>query len=142
MAITLLVHKTLGGNLAPVDAAGREALAHIGQDELLAITFRRPRNIGHHRKFFALLSLIYENQTRYQSIEELLDVVKVLTGHCNVVTMRDGKEVFVPKSIAFASMDQSAFEAFWEKVVKVVCEKILPGITKADLEREMLEFIS
>lgn len=141
MALSLLMTRSFGGGLQPVNDAGREMLTHIGKDEMVEVVIKRPRNLGHHKKFFALLSLIFENQTRYPTVEDLLDAIKVHIGHCSTITLKDGREVYVPKSISFAAMDQTEFEQFWNRVVTVICEQIIPGMNRADLEREILELV-
>jgi len=135
----ILCRKTLSGHLCPIDDAGKEAVGRLPVDDLVQVEFRRPRNLGHHRKFFALLNLIYMNQTRYHSPEDLLDAIKVYAGHSKVLRMTDGREVHTPLSIAFSAMDQTEFDIFWNRVVTTVCERIIPNLSREDLERELLE---
>lgn len=52
-----------------------------------------------------------------------------------------GEVLLIPESISFANMDQDEFDAFWQRVVKVVCEEILPGVTEADIEAEILSCV-
>ena len=56
------------------------------------------------------------------------------------MTLRDGTEVRIPKSIAFHAMDQAEFEAFYERVIDVVVSEIIPGLSREDLKRELSEF--
>ena len=142
MAFSILMRRTLSGHLAPVDDMGREVMDRVGTSGPVMVEIRKPRNVGHHRKFFALLSLIYQNQSRYKSVEELLDAMKVMLGHCIVMRLRNGREVAVPKSIAFHTMDQIAFDEFWERAVKLVCEEILPRVSRVDLEREIRDLVA
>lgn len=137
---TALFQKTMGGALAPVHDAGRDALRTLPVGEYIMVSLRRPRNLQHHKKLFALLELIFQNQTRYASVEELLDAIKVYVGHAEVMILRDGTEVRRPKSIAFHKMDQAAFDKFYAAFIQVVIEKILPGVDREDLERELLDF--
>lgn len=138
----ILCRKSLSGHLVPIDDAGRAAVGRLPVDDLVQVEFKRPRNLGHHRKFFALLNLIYMNQTRYRSPEELLDAIKIYTGHCFPMTLRNGTEVRVPKSISFSKMDQTEFDAFWNRVVTIVCEQIIPNLDREDLERELLDLVA
>ena len=134
------MRKRLGGSLEPVDDIGRESLAKIAAGDLVRADVKRPRNLAHHRKYWALISMIYANQTRYRSPEELNDAIKVHVGHCTLMTLRDGTEVRIPKSIAFHAMDQAEFEAFYERVIDVVVSEIIPGLSREDLKRELSEF--
>lgn len=138
---TVLLRKGLASKLEPVDDAGREALARLPLGTIVRAEIKRPRNLGHHRKFFALLDLIYQNQTRYRSPEALLDAIKIYIGHAQVLNIR-GKEVHVPKSISFSSMGQGEFDRFWDRVVNVVVAEIIPGLDRSDLERELGELVA
>lgn len=138
----ILCRKTLSGHLCPIDDAGRMAVGRLPAGETVAVEFKRPRNLGHHRKFWALVSLIYQNQTHYNSPEALCDVIKVLAGYCVVTRGKGGREIHIPKSISFAAMDQTEFDQFWDRVVTVVCEQIIPGLSRKDLESELLDLVA
>lgn len=57
----LYLIKTAGGQLAPADQAAVDALGKIKLGATVAVSMRQPRNIGHHRKLFALLNVAYES---------------------------------------------------------------------------------
>jgi hypothetical protein len=137
----LLFRKTLSG-LKPADEGAEEALRKVPLDKVVAVKIKRPRNLGHHRKFFALLKIVFENQEVYASEQALLAAIKIATGHCVPLVLADGTRAFVPSSISFASMDQTEFEAFWDKVVTLVCAKIIPNLKREDLEAEIMTMVS
>lgn len=137
---TLLLRKRMGGTLEPVDDAGRDALARIKAGEIVRAEVRKPRNVGHHRKWWALVSLIYQNQTRYKSPEELDDAIKVMIGHCSTMVLRDGTTVKVPKSIAFHNLDEIDFsQKFYEPAIKMICEEIIAGLDEGELRNELMD---
>ena len=115
-------------------------LKGIKQGETVSVEVRQPRNVYHHRKFFALLNLVFENQEKYETVEQLLTIFKIGTGHYETMVMKNGL-AYIPKSISFAKMDQGEFEEFWDKCIKLITTRILPGVTKESLEREILELI-
>lgn len=123
----------------PIDEAGTELLRKIGQGEIVAVELKRPRNVQHHRLFFALLTLVWEqmDHDRYPTIEDLLDAVKLCIGHRRRIELPSGKIHFVPKSISFARMDQSEFAAFYDRVCDLIAREFLPGVTSADLRAEV-----
>lgn len=146
MATEVLLRKQLGG-LVPADDAAREWLAKIPMDEVVRGEYVRPRNIAHHMKFFAMLNIIYENQSHYQSIDDILLAFKHAIGHGHWVKVRTGVKglgptigIFQPHSISFAKMDQDAFNIFYAKAVDFVCEHVIPGLSGDDLESQLLEF--
>jgi hypothetical protein len=138
---TTLFRKTLGSSLSPLYDAARDALRPVPVGAVIMVTWKRPRNLKHHNKFFALLDLIFRNQSLYATLDDLRDAITVYVGHAEVMILRDGREVHRPKSIAFHKMDQDQFDQFYAAVIQVVAEKILPGVDQKDLERELLDFI-
>ena len=131
------------GKLQPIDDAGEEILRHVGQGEIVALELVRERNLQHHRKLFVLLSTIFENQSAYKSLDDLLDVAKLSVGHCKAIQTKEGL-VKIPLSISFAAMDQDAFNAFYEKIVDWCVSTVIPGLSRRDLDAEvemqLLEF--
>ena len=91
--------------------------------------------------FWALMSLVWENsdQELYPTVEDLVVHVKIATGHRRHLIFEGGEIAYVPESIAFHNMDQTAFDAFFERVCNWVAEKVLPGVTHEDLRRELEE---
>lgn len=141
MATELFARRHMGA-LRPIDAAGEQALADIPQGELVRVTIRRPRNVQHHRKFFALVAAIYPHQDLYPTEETLLAAIKVALGYGESIKLPDGRTIIVPGSISFAKMDQKAFADFYDRALTLILARILPGVNKADLEREIDEILA
>lgn len=137
----LIFKKTLGA-LRPADDAAAQALQKIPMDKEVAIKIKRPRNIRHHRLFFALLKIVFENQEVYKSEAALLAAIKIATGHCTPIVLTDGTRAFIPSSISFAAMDQTQFDAFYERVCTLVCAKIIPNLSREDLQAEIMTMVS
>lgn len=143
MKVMLL--KTLSG-LAPADEEAREALKRFRVGETLSAEIRKPRNVQFHRKFFALVGLVFENlpedlEQKYRSTEELLTEIKFQVGHFDEHRTIGGKTMCIPRSINFASMDELEFSKFYKSVVDVVCSRILKGVTSQQLEEELVQFM-
>ena len=128
--------------LHPADDEAKEALAKIAQGECIAVSVRRPRNIHHHRKFFSMLQLVFENQEVYPTLEHLLTAVKISAGWYHDVPVRvNGKLCYLPKSISFASMDQVEFDRFYEQSIRAVCG-LLPQFKCEELMEAVMEYAS
>ena len=126
----------------PADKTAEDMLGKIAVNDLFLMKSHRARNPQHHRKFFALLSKVHENlpdevRHRYPSTDALLIGLKVALGYVETLILPDGRAVLTPKSIAFESMDQTSFEIFWDRCLKVISEQLLPGIDDAKLEAEI-----
>lgn len=140
MAIEVLLVRDKN-RLAAANPLSEETIERMKQGEVVAATIRRTRNPGHHRKFFALLQAVYENQTRYPTLEGLLDAIKIGTGHYRVTEALNGDFVYQPLSISYGKMDQTAFEQFYDCVVELVLHYLLPEIQRADLDRRVNDIL-
>jgi hypothetical protein len=131
------------GVLRPANAPAEAAMQKIKLGSEVRVEIKRPRNIRHHKKFFAMLKIVFENQEHYQSMDVLLGVCKLATGWADVVQTKHGT-VGLPKSIAFHKMNAEQFEQFYERAVDWVAQEVIPGLQRGDLdesvERELLNF--
>ena len=130
-----LAVKRLSG-LQPVDEAGETAMRKMGLGEVLTVEVKRPRNVRFHAKFFAMLQLILANQDHYKSLEDLLDVCKLRTGHCRTIQTKQG-EVRIPRSISFAAMDDTEFAQFYDRACGWVVTEVIPGLERRHLDQEV-----
>jgi hypothetical protein len=139
--------KTPGGlrGATPDDHAAwlkfKRRLETMKPGKWLRFEWSAPRNGAHHRKFMALLQLITENSEVYDTIEKALVAVKLVVGHFEpAIHPVTGELIQVPKSIAYESMDQEAFDAFYTAAIDGVLRHILPQIDEATADR-LLEMI-
>lgn len=128
--------RTIGG-LAPVDDASREALGAYGNGEILRAKLYRDRNPRHHRLFFGLLKLVFDNQQRYLSTEALRFAITIQAGYVEEIRLSGDRVALKPKSIAFSKMDQHEFKLFYDAALKAIPE-LLPELAGVDWERELL----
>lgn len=143
MTDTLLLVRE-GTRLGASDPVTFEAIQAMAHGEQVVAEIRRARNPGQHRKLMAFLQLLLDNQDRYQSVKDLLNAVKIGTGYCDwgTVWLRGiPVQVAVPKSIAFANCSQGRFETFYTAAMDYAVTEIIPGLDRADLERQVLEFM-
>jgi hypothetical protein len=127
--------KTLSG-FRPVNEAAEKFAHKISMGTTVELKGSRPRNLQHHKKFFKMLDIVFENQTHYKSVEELLGICKLAIGHCDVVQTPRGPQR-LPKSISFASMNQSQFEDFYDRSVQWVTTDVIAGLARKDLDAEV-----
>lgn len=140
MKITCCKHL---GALRPADILGDEAFSKIKNGELVTVEIKRPRNLAHHRLYFALVRLVWDNidHDRYPSVDDLHGAIKISVGLRTRIEMPDGTVAYMPGSIAWAKMDQDQFSAFFERVCDAVAKWFLPGVLSAELRREVEQMI-
>lgn len=129
--------RTING-LLPDDERATEALRGIKIGQTVAVEVTRPRNIQHHRLYWAMCTKI--GNALDVAPENISDVLKLRTGHFVVVHTKAGP-VHLPRSISFAAMDQAAFREFFERCAKVISMEWLPHMSAKQVQAEVLEMM-
>ncbi len=88
--------------------------------EVYQATIVMPRNIKFHRKFFALINMVYNNQEIYNNIDVLRSDLTIAAGFYDTHTTFNGKERIEARSISFGSMDEIEFEKLYNAFIIVV----------------------
>lgn len=114
-----------GNALVPADFAAEEFLGEIADGREIIVTTRKARSPQHHRWFFALLRKVVENTDYFSNEDELLDALKLATGHCERRMTIGGDAYVAPRSISFAAMGEEAFRRFRKRACYVLATKLL-----------------
>jgi hypothetical protein len=140
MAIEVLLIRE-GSKLGAADSLSAELIAGIKAHETVTATIRRPRSRGHHRTLFALMKVVFEAQNTFATIDQLLGALKLSIGLFDTGLTIDKVPYVVPRSISFTAMDQNQFTILYDKMVDVILTKILPAVSRADLEAQIQEIL-
>ena len=110
--------------------------------EYLSVEWAAPRNGRHHRKLFALITLITENSEIYDTKERALVAIKMAAGYFDLyVDPLTGSLEKVPRSIAYEQMEQDDFNRFYEAALHGIVTAILPQLDRAHCN-QMLRLIN
>lgn len=142
--MTKVVMRKNLSSLVPADEQAVDMLAKIKHGDLVFVEVKRGRNVAHHRKLFALLQIVFENQDHYKSVDDILTAFKLRTGHYKVKRfILDGVpfDYYEPKSISFAALSQEAFEPVYTKMVDFLVSEVIPGLGREELERQVMEVL-
>lgn len=110
--VDLAVVKHFSGVLVPDGPPDQEFIARLRTGEVLTGQFKKPRNGAHHRKAFALLTIMWQRQDRFPTFTHMLMDVKVKLGHYDHYITESGEVVYLPRSISYREMGQEEFEPF------------------------------
>lgn len=122
----------------PADIMAEDAMNKVAVGSTVMLTVRRPRNPAHHRKLFALFSVVLEQTDRWADSTVLLEDLKLATGLFETrVSALTGMPYPVPASISFAAMSQDRFEAWYAKAIRVLSDHL--GTDVEALGREVAE---
>ena len=135
----LLLQKTLGGNLTPVDEAGTDALRRLKRGPFVMAEITQPRNLQFHRLWRALASITWDNvdHEEYPSVEDLIARIKIGVGHRDRLVFEGGIVAFIPRSLSFAKCSEQEFTEFFDKATDWIIQNILPGVTREDMRAEI-----
>lgn len=103
-----------------------------------------PRSVKQLRLFFAILNEVVKSQAEprtYADAEQLLDAIKISVGHIREVRDLHGNTHFVPASIDFDTLDQVAFQEFFDKAMQLIFERIVPYSPRRDLEQRLCDML-
>ncbi|WP_370372947.1 DUF1367 family protein [Henriciella pelagia] len=141
MAIEVWIKRTKLGTIMPANSQSEQELSKLPVGEWHLAVIRKPRNVKHHRKWMALLQVCFPHQDMWPTFDSFRKAIQVVLGHGEVIEAKDGRKYIEAASISFAKMDQDEFEQFYERGVKLVLEKILPGVDRADLDAQVHEIL-
>ena len=110
--------------------------------DLVMVETKKARNPKHHRKMWALITKVHETLPDeithvYPTPEKLMIGIKLALGYCETMILPDDTVVTIPKSIAFANMDQESFDKLYQQAMRLISQRLLPGIDNAELEAEI-----
>lgn len=87
---------------------------------LLQCEIKKPRNYQFHKKFFALLNMIYQNQERYNNIDHLRNDLTIEAGFYTLRQNLKGEQIYEADSISFSKMTEEKFEDYYSKCLDVI----------------------
>ena len=116
----LYLVKQLDNSFKVAHDSDYDKLKKLKVGKFLKCKVTQPRNVNHHRKFFSLLNLVYQNQEHYNNIEHLRKDLTVASGFYTERENIKGEIVIEPLSISFASMKQETFDNYYSKILDSV----------------------
>ena len=98
------------------------------------------RDVLAFRRYWKLMTVCAQNCERielpYNAVmlihnkHDVHTAIKFCTGHCNTIFDKFGCPAYqVPKSTDFESMTQDEWKEYWPRVLDVVQERIMPGVS-------------
>ncbi|HZP68346.1 MAG TPA: DUF1367 family protein [Pseudolabrys sp.] len=127
--------------LFPVDDEGAELFRGLKINRDIGCDVKQRRNPRHHRLFFAILNFVKLHCSRFEnaSLDQIKDAVKLACGLTQTFIDAETGEVFyVLKSIAWAAMDQTKFNEFFNNACNVIAKRWMPAGTTAESVRDEL----
>ena len=133
----ILLRNTLQG-LVPLYPSDYDEKRKLKLGEDYEADIKNPRNIGFHRKFFALVNLGHENTDLEMPFETYRKYIIMKAGYFKGYQTPKGM-FYEPDSISFSSMEQDQFEDVYSRVLDKIIKDI--GSNKEDIEKQLTDFM-
>jgi hypothetical protein len=109
----------------------------------LLVTARTARNPAQLARAWVLAQKIADACDWLGDKETAMEWLKLKARHAKMlVDPGTGEIALVPKSIAFASLDQQAFSRLFDRFIYVTCNEIIPGVEQKALRKAIEEMVS
>lgn len=114
--------KQLNNTFKAANNSDYEKLLKLKVGEEYQCDIKQPRNLKFHRKFFALIKMVYENQERYSNSDRLRKDLIIEAGFYDEWTDLQGVVQREAKSISFGSMKEDEFQDLYSRVIDVIVQ--------------------
>lgn len=150
--MNVILTKTLHG-MIPGDERTNDWYVKLKLGDSVHGDFTKFRNIGFHRKYFALLNVAYDNWTpgkiesKYGTPEKNFDRFRadltILAGFYETTIRLNGETRIEPKSISFGAMGQEEFEDLYSKTIDVLLKYVYGSkMTRQDIDKLVNIYLS
>jgi Protein of unknown function (DUF1367) len=129
--------KTLSGLKPAYDSDG-ETYKKIPLNDILEYEVKIVRNYKFHKKYFALIELVFENQERYTNIDHLRKAIQIEAGYYTERASLQGEVIIEADSISFAKMDNVEFDKLYNSCIDVIIKYF--QFDRKEIESEILNF--
>lgn len=134
--------KTSTGLMPYTDEDALE-LRRVGIGDILQAKALDQRNVQHHRKFFALIRVVFDNMPEqfdrhFPTKDDLRHELIKRAGFFKEYTDLKGIKQYRAESISFDSMSQKRFDELYDRVLDVVVRWF--AFDRDILENEILQF--
>lgn len=134
--------KKVFGQFQPADEESYETMKKYKHGEVYKAKIWKPRDMIKHRKFFVLINqVVFPNQEKYETEEELRYEITLRCGYYKMHTTLKGTQIPVVDSIAFIKMDDIEFEKLYSKAIDVIIKHFLVGSTEEEINAEVLRIL-
>lgn len=96
------------------------------------------RNADFHRKAFALLNLMFENQDGYKNIEPFRQVITIRAGFAEIAPDENGEMRAFADSWSFEKMPQEKFEKLYKSLLDIAAFDL--KTSKKEIQSQLMGF--
>jgi hypothetical protein len=137
--VKVALARTLSG-WAPGDDEAIRVSRRWEPGEIVIVDLKKTRVYKSLKRYQALLTLVFENSPKFKSRDQVHQYLKIRAGHATRIEIEGTDQVLLlADSIDYDTLDELEFQEVWSRVKDVVCDDIIPGLKKPELELEILK---
>lgn len=128
--------------LVPSLAADQKIISRmkLNHGDVVSFDLRAERNGKHHRLVFQMLNFVFENQSRFDSIDALRWFLTMQTSFVHeYLDQSTGEVIRIPRSWTYAEMDEIEFSTLHSEIVDVIIKNFYPTENENWLKSSMNE---
>jgi hypothetical protein len=137
-----------GQGFLPASEEAEKVRNHMSQGEIVWVKVMRIRDPVAHRRYWQLMTMCADNCEQIElpyggvmkihSKDDVHTAIKLCTGLVDTIFDAFGKPAFqIPKSTNYEAMTADDWNEYWPKVLQVVQNTILPGVSIPEVEFEI-----
>ena len=134
----LFVIKQLNNTLKVAYNSDYDKIKKLKVGEEYQCEVKQPRNLKFHKKFFALVNMLFENQEIYNNPDRLRKDLIIEAGLYDEWADFQGVMQREAKSISFAKMTENEFSELYSKVIDVIVKHF--NFDKQDIIENVQQF--
>ena len=108
------------GKIIPLYDSDYDKFKRVPKDKEVLVEIKQQRNSKFHRKFFALINMVFENQDTYIDLDTFRKDLTIEAGFYTEYVDFHGELKRESKSISFAKMDEIEFSKLYGKFIDTV----------------------
>lgn len=117
--------------LLPYGAAAIKDFENVSGQKPVIVKAHQPRNPKHHDRIWSIYQIAAETDPVLETADQINEWVKIKLGYVDYIIKHEGRSLVKTRSISFESMDQIKFKIFYDRAIKVLCERL--GVDVEDL---------
>jgi hypothetical protein len=130
---TTLLRVTATG-YEPTEEDGIKQHAKLKLGMTVGADIARGRSVVQNALYWKVLTVVVAHcPGRWRTAEALHEVLKVGTGHVEIVQLIDGRLIKIPQSTAFDAMKQNQFQVYLDAAFRIIEDEILGGVSIDEL---------
>ena len=126
--------KREGQKLVPADQQSLDRIMKFSEGDIISGDFKKARNYEFHKKFFALINLLWDNSPMNIPFNTFRAYAIAISGHGSVVN-----GVAIADSISFDNMDEIEFQELYKDILQFGVEHT--GADREFIENNLLSFM-